>query len=137
MPRFSWPYTLSAALYCAGIFLLSAQPSLPDRAPGWLDFPGADKVAHTLLYAGLGMLVYVGLVRSDESVGRAVRTLAPVIFATVYGMSDEIHQLFVPNRSFDLFDLLADTVGATIGVAALETLCRRRGIGGTLARRRP
>ncbi len=31
-------------------------------------------------------------------------------------MSDEIHQLFVPNRDADVFDFLADFFGALIGL---------------------
>lgn len=137
MPRFRWPYGVTAALYCAGIFYLSAQPSLPDQAPSWLDRPGVDKAAHAILYAGLAFVIYTGLVRSDPNVAARVRRWGPILFATLYGLSDEIHQLFVPNRSFDVWDLLADAVGATIGVVALEFRRRKRADGGTPAPHRP
>ena len=41
--------------------------------------------------------------------------LAAIAFATLFGLTDEIHQLWVPHRSFSLLDLLTDTVGATAG----------------------
>jgi VanZ family protein len=43
--------------------------------------------------------------------------LAAIVLATMYGVSDEFHQSFVPGRSPDRFDVVADCVGATIGVA--------------------
>jgi VanZ family protein len=122
MLRYRWPYVLLTALYCAGIFALSAQPSLPDRAPPWLDFPGADKLGHLAVYAGLSFVVYAGLVRSNPGVGVRLRVLIPIVFTTAYGVTDEIHQRFVPNRSFDVYDLLADAVGATIAVAGTELI---------------
>jgi hypothetical protein len=136
MPRVRWPYAVATALYCALIFFLSAQPALPDRAPSWFRFPGSDKLAHVLLYAGLAALIRVGLVRSDAGVSARIRRLAPLGFAVLYGISDEIHQLFVPNRSFELLDLLADAAGATIVVAAMEWQRQRRTRGGTLVRER-
>jgi len=137
MPRFHWPYKLLTAAYSGGIFFLSSQSNLPDQAPSWLDFPSADKVVHFLLYAGLGAIVWTGLYRSNVSPVTRLLRIVPVAFATVYGLSDEIHQLFVPNRSFDPFDLLADAIGATICVTALEFWRRHRAGGGTLAQPRP
>jgi hypothetical protein len=120
MFRFRWPYALLTFVYCAAIFLLSAQPSLPDRAPPWLDWSGSDKIAHAIVFAGLSLLVYTGVTRSDRGIGTRARMIVPIAFTTLYGLSDEFHQHFVPNRSFDLFDLLADAAGATIIVIAVE-----------------
>ena len=38
----------------------------------------------------------------------------PIVFVAMYGLSDEIHQVFVPNRSFEVADILADTMGAVM-----------------------
>ncbi len=37
---------------------------------------------------------------------------------SLYGVSDEVHQLFVPRRQFDVRDLAADAVGAGARPAA-------------------
>jgi len=42
--------------------------------------------------------------------------------ATCYGISDEIHQYFVPLRDADLLDFLADMAGSICGVFVLEKL---------------
>lgn len=36
------------------------------------------------------------------------------IFCSLYGISDEWHQSFIPGRESDLFDWIADTVGVSI-----------------------
>jgi VanZ family protein len=101
-------------LYCALIFLLSsisAVPTLPMRM--------SDKTAHALLYAGLGFLAARALA---GGVGRPVtaRVLLLVLaFSALYGLSDEIHQLFVPRREFDVKDMVADVAGGGFGSAVL------------------
>ncbi len=39
---------------------------------------------------------------------------------TLYGISDEIHQFFVPHREFSVHDIAADFVG---GVLAVGIFC--------------
>ena len=58
------------------------------------------------------------------------RALAAVLVATLYGISDEAHQAFVPGRYPDRFDVLADCVGATLAVtlALAAAHARRWGI---------
>ncbi len=115
-------YAALILLYCAGIFWLSAQsdPPKPD-----VSFPGADKLAHALMYAGLAGLVSEGLRRAPVPPGPGPRRWGPVLFAAFYGITDEIHQLFTPKRTFDLFDLLADTAGALAAQAILTVFWRR------------
>jgi VanZ family protein len=109
------------------IFYLS---SLPD--PGRLPRGISDKSAHFWAYAALGALWLRALVG-----GRAVQvTLQRFLLASfataLYGASDEIHQRFVPGRSPELLDVIADSVGAVIG-ALLAALAYRskRGAEGT------
>lgn len=100
-------------LYCALIFALSSVSSVPALPGGF-----SDKIAHALLYSGLGFLTARGV--SDGIPRRpSIRAAAAVIgFAAAFGLSDEIHQLFVPMRQFNLRDLSADVCGAALGTAA-------------------
>jgi VanZ family protein len=100
--------------YCALIFGLSSMSSVP-TIPGVVVW---DKLAHAVLYLGLGVLLTRAL--SNGAVGPG---WWPVVFAVIglsglYGLSDEFHQLFVPTRQFDLKDLAADVVGAGLGAGA-------------------
>ena len=119
MPTLKPLYITATLAYCAAIFYLSSMPKPP--APE-VSFPGADKVAHFLIYGGLAATLAFGLRRSNESIGGTFLFLAPILFASIYGLSDEIHQLFVPNRSFEALDILADAAGATFIQALLSTL---------------
>ncbi len=111
MPTLRIPYILLTALYCAGIFWLSSQsdPPVPD-----LPVPGLDKAAHATIYGGLALVLSWGLRRSDGYLSFRWQFWLPVLFAAFYGMTDEIHQLYVPHREFDLLDWAADIAGAVV-----------------------
>ena len=74
-----------------------------------------DKVVHTGIYIPLSFLLYLSFRKSG--VRRYVFFMA-FIFAVGYGISDEIHQSFVPGRDAAPGDVLADTFGAFIGSLA-------------------
>ena len=100
-------------LYCGLIFALSSVSAVP-ALPGGV----SDKAAHALLYSGLGFLAARG-VSGGVAHPPSIRVAAVAIgFAAAYGLSDEVHQLFVPMRQFDLGDLSADVCGAALGTAA-------------------
>lgn len=120
---------LPAALYAGILFALSAQPNpFPFLPPELLL---QDKLLHALAYAVLGALLFSGFRGTGCSPRRAV--LLSVLVASLYGATDEFHQSFVPGRSPDPLDWVADTLGAAIGaaaaLAATRALRRPRGAG--------
>lgn len=72
------------------------------------------KAAHTVAYLALGVLAFnvVRQYRLSGHVTVAVSTLVVVLYA----MSDELHQLFVPERSGEVRDVLIDSVAGLLGV---------------------
>lgn len=104
---------LPAAAWMGGIFYLSQQ-SAPLGATG---SAAGSTVAHLGLYMSLALLLFWALARSagPRSPGWA---LAAIAFAltVLYGVSDELHQAFVPGRTASEADLGLDAAGATIGV---------------------
>ena len=112
-----WP----VVIYMAVIFAVQSMSHPP--APPGLD----DKTEHFLAYGGLG------LVTLRATSGAAVAGLGPgPAFAawaitTLYGASDEYHQRFVPGRTSDARDLVADAIGAAtaIGVGWLSGILLR------------
>ena len=118
-----WRYYLAIGAYCAFIFWMSSQ----SRPPGsQIDFEGADKLAHFLVYGIMAALVSAGLHDIPGRHPAWLRILGPVLFAMAYGVSDEIHQLFTPGRSYSYFDMLADGLGATAGQAFCLYRFRKR-----------
>ena len=49
---------------------------------------------------------------------------AAVVVATLYGISDEFHQYFVPPRQVEVRDVLADAIGASLAAGALYAWSR-------------
>lgn len=93
------------------IFLFSSVPDLGTDLGSW-DLIGR-KIAHALEFALLGALVL-----------RAVRRPAiAVALGSFYGLTDEVHQAFVPGRVGSPLDWAIDTVGVVLGVVVLA---RRR-----------
>ena len=116
----NWKYALATLAYCAFIYFESSKP-IPFQADQ--SIPGIDKVAHALLYGALAALVSLGMRRSTRTYPPRVQFLLPILFAFLYGISDEIHQYYVPSRNFDPWDVLANTAGA---VLVQYWLCVRR-----------
>jgi len=123
-------YLIATVAYCCGIFLASSQPPPADLS---LPFPFADKVVHAGMYAGLTLVVSVGLRRGTWGTSGVVRVVAPIAFATLYGVSDEIHQYFVPERTFDFWDMAADAFGACCAQCFLYLWVWRARTGGRTA----
>jgi VanZ family protein len=101
--------------------LLSA--SSTPAVPSWLS--GNDKVAHACLYSVLGACLGYGKHRSIEQPPHWVL----IGLGALYAATDEWHQAFVPRRSPELGDWLADVSGVLLGYAVLLVLL------GWLARR--
>lgn len=123
-------YYIAIAAYCSFLFWLSHQSS-PIEVE--IRFPGEDKVAHLVLYGVLGALVSIGLHRAPRRYPDWVMAYGPVLFAVLYGVSDEFHQYFVPLRTPSLLDLVADGVGATLAHMACRWYFRWRSARGTAA----
>lgn len=112
-----------AVAWAALIFWASSQPHPFPFVPAGLF--SHDKLLHAAAYALLGGLVRgaLGSTRLDPSLASALA----IAVAAAYGASDEWHQRFVPNRMADGADLLADAIGAVLGVATAALILRRRG----------
>jgi VanZ family protein len=107
-------FKLPGPLTAAGIWALSSQSTLP-RPKGIL---GYDKLQHLLAYAVLAAAL--GLWISPAFWKRRPRAALCIVslIGAVYGVIDEIHQYFVPGRDCNIWDWLADALGAGIGAAA-------------------
>ncbi len=113
--------------YAGLIFYLSAQPHPEEHLPFVTHF--SDKVLHAVEYAVLGALCYRALRGSGNDVWRQQAISAAILLASLYGVSDEVHQAFVPFRDSNWLDWVADTVGAVIGVTVMHRVLSLRPVG--------
>lgn len=101
------------------IFYLSDQPQLlPTVSPYiW------DKGAHMAEYGVLAIFWCRAL--RGEGLGWTLVLVLALLATSAYGLSDEWHQSFVPMRSSDPRDWLADTIGGSLGLL-VYVVSRRR-----------
>jgi VanZ family protein len=114
-------------LWAVLIFAFSSNPNpyrpLPDS---WVGPPNPDPSAPPSKAEILGRFLHVGeyLVLAALTANvfnweeKPKRLLIPAVlgFTTLYGLSDEVHQLFIPNRAFQWTDLGLDVLGAILGI---------------------
>lgn len=95
------------------IFAASSVPNLralPGGMPDWF--------AHGVGYAMLGALALRAFAGGRWGGVTARTVAAAAALAVLYGVSDELHQTWVPGRSASIDDVAADAAGAGLAVAA-------------------
>lgn len=106
------------AAWMGAIFYMSSQTGIKVWNP-------MTYVAHFAEYVILGLLLCVALRISTTLETRSLLFVALAI-ASLYGLSDEIHQGFVPTRQVSGVDWAVDTLGAAGSVAFWSMVSRLR-----------
>ena len=109
---------------CVAIFVQSSFPP-PDFGPA---FPLKDKVMHMVAYGLLAVLFYRACrVTWPERLAPVQLLAISVLFASLYGLSDEFHQSFVAARQADALDWVADVAGSILGALGYMWVVSRHG----------
>jgi len=112
-------FSLPAVVIALIIFLLSnsPHPELPRIGLEW-----EDKVAHILAYFvfGLSVLMFV-LTNSNKSDFKFVAIIT-ILIGSIYGLTDEFHQYFVPGRDVEFFDWVADVIGIVLSLLLIKSI---------------
>jgi len=112
----AWP---PALVWMGLLFYLSSIPNAPQ--PFTFDF--GDKISHALAFGFLAcLLVFARLPYRTGSISRAALITGIVL---IYGITDEIHQSFVPGRNASVGDVVADGIGGLVAAFFLVWLQRR------------
>jgi VanZ family protein len=125
-----WLAWIPAFGYMALIFGLSSISHVPE-----LPFHPSDKLLHVILYSGLGSTILWGLTDGGRrNLGWRLIAVGTLL-AALYGVGDEVHQRFVPGRSFEVGDMVADLAGGFLGALAVALWRRHRAQRAVLPRR--
>ena len=108
-----------ALAYMALIFYLSSGPT---TAPSLNSIP--DHYLHCAGYSLLSMLVFWAWNEGLAAKGGPGSYFFPGLITFLYGISDEFHQSFVPERDAAALDVLSDGIGAILGIAIVLALHR-------------
>jgi VanZ family protein len=103
---------LYLAMLAGWVALTLTLTSIPNPEFG-PSFPGADKIAHFCFYGVAGFLFV--LWRRETGTGGTAAVIWAAIFAALLGAVDEVHQQWIPGRSMDFLDWVADFAGGTAG----------------------
>jgi VanZ family protein len=111
---------LPALLWAVAIFI-GGGPGMPQPSIEGLAIP-IDKLDHLLAFCGLQVLCFRAL--RYELPGRTRRRLLwlAALVSVLFGILLEIYQLGLPDRSAEVADAVADTIGAVLGATVLGFL---------------
>ena len=118
-------YILPILIYMTVIFYLSGLSSTGIS----LGFDESGFLLHIIEYFILCFLIHRGF--SNSSLGFSTYSFLAfsISISVLYGITDEIHQSFIPNRTASLIDIFADFVGSVSGSVAYLKLIRKTRMG--------
>jgi uncharacterized membrane protein len=68
---------------------------------------------HLISYFSLSLFLCIAVVKGERK-GYFMLVLISIVMAFLYGVTDEIHQYFVPGRSMAVSDLMINLAGITL-----------------------
>ena len=109
---------------------LSIKPHIKDLPPAEKQSLAIDlnrkirNYAHFFLFFILGTALALSI---SFSYGGKLhdKYVIALIISIIYAISDEIHQIFVPGRSFQFTDILTDSAGSLLGIAIIGFILKR------------
>ena len=125
-------FTVAVLLWMGLIFYLSSlsqrevetlQPT-PGGASSWVNVL-RPIAGHLFLYAVLAALLQAGLWSWRRGAARRLEwAMVMAALATLYGVSDELHQSTVIGRSASIMDALVNLAGAVIAAGTMSFLAK-------------
>ena len=103
-------YWLPVFIYACLIFYLSSLPEVPLVT----EITKETLILHMIEYAILSILLFRAFTNSKNTVLRNNAIFLAIIIAILYGITDEIHQYFVPGRFLNHLDIIANGIGSSI-----------------------
>jgi len=110
--KISWIITL----LIAGIIFYMSSIIFAPGIPG--GFPWKSVAYHFYAFLFLSAFLLISLTKGKNK----KLIFLSIILAIIYAVSDEIHQLFVPNRAFAILDILTDSAGILFAVLIYSLL---------------
>lgn len=110
-------YWLPVYLYLLLIVITSSFSRLPAPQPDWFEI---DKIYHLIEYGILSFLSLRAFMNSPRKILSSDAVFFTILATVAFGLTDEIHQAFVPGRTSSIADWIFDSLGAVAGVLALK-----------------
>ena len=98
--------SLILLIYSLLIFFLSTLP-LPEQKT---QVPSLDKIIHMLIYFFMAILALRSFRKLNNPLAKSF------LYTFCFGLIIELVQYFIPYRGFDLYDILANSLGLFLGL---------------------
>lgn len=109
-------YLPTALVLCAILYLSLTADPMPDSRR-WLNFPGADKVGHLIMYGGLtGTFCFDYFRRPRNAYSVQVPAIATVVAIAISGVIELLQDSMGLGRTGDWMDVIANACGALLGI---------------------
>ncbi len=105
------------------ILLLLPSSLFSDRKIETITIPYSDKIVHFFLFSVFAFLLHICL-KKETNLDRGRIVLVCILSSFVYGLAGEVLQYLTYDlfkRTFNLYDLLADVLGALFVLGFLES----------------
>ena len=109
-------------LYCSLIFALSSQSNLHPSGV----FEIWDKLNHFGAYFLMMLFMFISFRNIFVKKSLIKILLISFIATSIFGITDELHQYFVPNRTCDYRDWLADSIGRGLAGVLIYLIYKSR-----------
>ncbi len=114
-------YQFLAILWSFLIFYFSELKKVPVPK-----FPYSDKIIHFGIFYFLGILVARAFIFQNRiEVLKKYFFAFTIIFVFIYGVSDEVHQIYVPGRKAEIYDLIADLLGGIVAALSVKFVLKK------------
>ncbi|MCZ7601424.1 MAG: VanZ family protein [Melioribacteraceae bacterium] len=116
-----WFIYIPLTVHWISIFILT---SLPDKDLPSVNFD--DKIKHFIAYFVLSFFLSLALnVQNKFKRMKESYIKFALLITLIYSTFDEIHQVFIPGRSAEFWDWLANMFGILLGVFLVKSLVER------------
>ena len=101
------------------IFILSngPMPELPTFGIVW-----EDKILHVSAYSTFGISLILFLFANFKNFKLFKYAYITLAIGAFYGITDEFHQLFIPTRTSDIYDWMADVIGISLSIIFIKLI---------------
>lgn len=114
-------FTLPSLIFMASIVYLSNQSQVP---PILNQLFSSDKLLHFCGYFVLGLSIQFAYASNFSGWTNRKSTLISFLTGSIFGLTDEIHQLYIPGRSCDIFDLAVDMLAVGLSLILFNVIKR-------------
>ncbi len=104
------------AVLSIAIFIASSMPAIQ---PPSLGIDWQDKIFHAVAFFAYGLCVQFAVLGWRVTMPTSRACVYVLLIGMAYGISDEVHQAYVPSRMAEVADAVADAIGVALSTAFL------------------